>query len=219
MSDQRKKPASKGKKPVKNTSSNKKSVREDKKTPKQARDRPNEDIKPAKPKEVAKKQDKNNKKDNKKDKKKILLYIIIAILIVIIALLLLKACNSKDKKSEYEDSVSMSYEPNADIQVDDSVLNLAVLPDYMVTKSKPEMLIPYPEQNSYDIDLTFRKADTNEVLYQSKLIAPGSIISVPAYSFCDDGTHDYRVEVTAYDRTTHEAIESSVAMQVEITKK
>lgn len=173
-------------------------------------------------KKVATNQEKKSvkkKRKVKKEKKKAL-YVIIIILAMIIAILLLRTCSSKDKKdASYEDSVSMSYEPNADINVDDTRLNLAILPDYVVTSSKPEMLIPYPEQNAYDIDLTFCNPDTDEILYQTRLIKPGSIISCPAYNFAYDGMHTYRVEVRAFDKDYHELVNSSVAMEAQILKK
>ena len=158
--------------------------------------------------------------EKKRNKKRVILYVIIFALIMIIIFLVLRMCNKDgERKTDYEDTVSISYEPNADIQVDDTKLNLAILPDYVVTRNKPEMLIPYPEQNAYDIDLTFCDPDTDEILYQSKLIKPGSVISVPAYNFVDDGEHEYRVEVRAFDRTSHEIVETAVAMTANITKK
>ena len=158
--------------------------------------------------------------EKKRKRKRAILYVIIFALIMVIIFLILRMCNKDgERKTDYEDTVSISYEPNADIQVDDTKLNLAILPDYVVTKNKPEMLIPYPEQNAYDIDLTFCDPDTDEILYQSKLIKPGSVISVPAYNFVDDGEHEYRVEVRAFDRTTHEIVETAVAMTANITKK
>lgn len=158
--------------------------------------------------------------EKKRNKKRAILYVIIFALIMIIIFLILRMCNKDgERKTDYEDTVSISYEPNADIQVDDTKLNLAILPDYVVTRNKPEMLIPYPDQNAYDIDLTFCDPDTDEILYQSKLIKPGSVISVPAYNFVDDGEKEYRVEVRAFDRTTHEIVETAVAMTANITKK
>ena len=172
-------------------------------------------------KKVATNQEKKPVKKKRKVKKKNkALYVIIIILAMIIAILLLRTCSSKDKKdASYEDSVSMSYEPNADINVDDTRLNLAIMPDYVVTKDKPEVLIPYPEQNAYDIDVTFCDPMTDQILYQSKLIRPGSIIACPAYNFAFDGNHKYRVEIRAYDKSSHELIDDAVAMEAEILKK
>ena len=210
---QQKKPSTnKAKKPVKRSVNQREVIG---KTTDRSRDRPIKEM-PQKPRKTRQEQ---TKKEEKK-KRNTLLYVIIVVLVVIIAILLFRACQNKDKaKAEYEDTVSMSYEPNADIEVDETRLNLAIMPDYVVTKSKPNMLVPYPEQNAYDIDLTFCDPMTDEILYQSKLIAPGSIISVPAYNFVDDGTYPYRVEVRAFDRTTHELVDESVAMEAYITKK
>ena len=152
-----------------------------------------------------------------------ILYGIIVMLLVIIAVLVMKSCGLGDKTKEdtpdYEETVAPSYEPEADIETDETRLNLAIMPDYVVTKSKPDMLVPFPEQNAYDIDLTFCDPYTDEILYQTALISPGSVISVPAYSFVYDGLHQYRVEVRAFDRKTHEIVETAVAMEAQIMKK
>lgn len=176
-----------------------------------ARDRPNPGKSPVQ---------KEKKERNKRD---YLLYGIIVALLAIIALLLFRACNTEtvpEEAPDYEESVTQDYKPGSDeLETDGNTLNLAVLPDYVVSEDDPEVLLPYPEQNDYDIDLTFCDPYTDEILYQTALISPGSIISVPLYNFTFDGTHVYRVEVRAFDRKTHDIVSSSVAMETQIIKK
>ena len=215
MQQQRKKqltPA--GKAPVKGAAPAKKNVKQMQRPTENARDRPVSE-KSVKPSGLKETKEKGNRRD-------IFLYVVIGLLLVIIALLFFRSCGSDNdvsKTTEYEETVAPVYEPEADIEVDDTRLNLAIMPDYVVTASKPDMLVPYPEQNAYDINLTFIDPYTDEILYQTDLIAPGSVISVPAYSFVYDGMHQYRVEVRAFDKESHDLVSESVAMKAQIMKK
>lgn len=161
----------------------------------------------------------------KKDRRKsdyILCAIIVALLVVIV-ILLLRSCKAEgepDQDIRYEESVSPDYKPGSDdLKATDDMLNLAVLPDYVVSKGEPEVLIPYPEQNNLDIDLTFIDPYTDQILYQTAFISPGSVVSVPVYSFAFPGTHQYRVEVRAFDKKTHDIVSTDIAMETQIIKK
>ncbi|MCR5099276.1 MAG: hypothetical protein K6B14_10040 [Lachnospiraceae bacterium] len=117
----------------------------------------------------------------------------------------------------YEDGTP-GYEPDADITADDTMLNLPVLPPYIITAEKPDILIPYPQQNSYDIELSIKSVNSDDVLYRTNRITPGMIVSIPAYDFIEK-SGNYRVEVDAFDHDTYKPIETQIVLAADITRK
>ncbi len=117
----------------------------------------------------------------------------------------------------YEDGTP-GYEPDADITATDTMLNLPVLPPYIITAEKPDILIPYPQQNSYDIELSVKSTDSDDVLYRTNRITPGMIVSIPAYDFIEK-SGNYRVEVDAFDHDTYKPIETQIVLAADITRK
>ena len=115
------------------------------------------------------------------------------------------------------------YETNADFEVDGEEketdrLNVAVLPDYVVTEASPYILIPYPKDNVYETEFVFRDADTGKEMYSTKRIRPGTVVRVEANNFCKIGKNPMMVEVKLFDPKTWDEVESAVVLETEIVK-
>ena len=146
--------------------------------------------------------------------------VIVGIVALILAVVLgFRACGGDLEKlilgmPEYEDSI---YDGDGE-GAESERINLAVVPDMVVTKDRKDFPLPYPEENVYDVEFSFVNEENVEV-YHTKRIKPGTIMSVPAYDFCEDGEHKYQIEVEVYDRDTFKPIQSAVALEMMITKK
>ena len=156
----------------------------------------------------------------KKDFKFLLFCGVITLIFIIFAILILYYQKPATiKEAVYEESVTPDFEADADLSVEENRINLPVMPDYVITKDNPNVYIPYPKKNAYDMTLTFYEKGSEEPLYETALIAPGSFVLVPAYDFCESGAHTYELRVSAFDPDTHSYIESNISMEMDITKK
>ena len=120
-------------------------------------------------------------------------------------------------ETEYEESAD--YETGDDGKEEEGRLNIPVLPDYTVSESSPYILIPYPENNDYEIGLVFKDADTNKKLYRTKRIRPGTVVRVDAFGFCRTGSNPILVDVRVYDREEWDEIESIVSLEMTVIKE
>lgn len=147
-------------------------------------------------------------------------FLLVAALLAAV-LFLLRGCG-KDFKDlildmpEYEESVG--YGGDGEGLESGDRIDLAVIPDFTVTKENPGFVIPYPE-NAYDVEFSFVDAESGEERYHTKRIKPGSIIEIPAFGFCDKGEHLYRIEVEVYDCDNYVELPSAVALEMKITKE
>ena len=143
------------------------------------------------------------------------------IVIIAVVIILLRGC-SKDIEDllldmpEFEDSVGFG---NVDAGEGNSEkMELPVIPDFTVSAENPNFVIPYPK-NAYDVEFSFVDAESGAELYHTKRIRPGTTVEIPAFSFCKDGEHTYRIEVGVYDRDTYMELPSAVALEMNITKE
>lgn len=153
-------------------------------------------------------------------RRKVFIFVLLAAGCFIITMLL-RGCNGDFKglvldMPEFEKSVGRNHMGKEKASKDG--VNLAVLPDFTVSSDNSSFVIPYPE-NVYDAEFCFVEKDTGEVKYRTKRIRPGTVVEIPAYSFCDAGRHTYRVEVGVYDGESFAEIPSAVALEMEITKE
>ena len=160
-------------------------------------------------------------KENHKKKRPLWLILLLVAAVVGIALFLLRGCNQDLKRlildmPEYEESVG--YGGDGDGTGSGDTIDLAVIPDFTVSKENPNFVIPYPE-NAYDVEFSFVDAESGEERYHTKRVKPGAIIEIPAYEFCDKGEHLYRIEVEVYDCDNYVELPSAVALEMKITKE
>lgn len=80
---------------------------------------------------------------------------------------------------------------------------------------EPYFYIGYPENNGYDIVLTFLTED-GEVLYQTKYIAPGTNVKIPGTDFAEKGLHEYLCNIAAYEQNTGKLVSDSVNVIMKI---
>lgn len=160
--------------------------------------------------------------ENRREKKKCPVWFLILVLAAVtaIVLFLLRGRGGDWKRlildmPEYEDFIG--YEDPDDEGGAEERMDLAVIPDFTVTKENPCFLIPYPD-NAYDVEFSFLDENGTE-RYHTKRIRPGTVIQVPAYDFCDEGEHTYQIAVEAYDRDTYVRMEMAVVLEMKITKE
>ena len=147
------------------------------------------------------------------------LAVLLFFLMMVFVILLLRSCSGGEAMSappEYEDGVE--YEDDGDLDADPERLNIAVLPDYVVTKESPYILIPYPRENANDVEFVFREMKSGKELYRTKRIRPGTMVRVEAYDFCKPGDNEVFVDVKIFNHETWEEIASAVALETVITK-
>ena len=152
------------------------------------------------------------KKEQKKKKKSWLLWILLILLI----LLLFWRCSREETPDfirEYEEHIERQYD-NMEAG-DNARLNMAVSQLYEINDKEPFFYIGYPENNGYDIVLSFF-SDSGEVLYQTKYIAPGTNVKIPGGNFAEKGLREYSCNIAAYDQETGELISDSVQVIMKI---
>ena len=96
--------------------------------------------------------------------------------------------------------------------------NVAVLPDYVISEASPYILIPYPEDNVYEVEMVFRDQHTGKEIYSTKRIRPGTVVRVEAMNFCKIGRNEFYVEVKLFDPKTWDEVESAVALETVIKR-
>ena len=95
---------------------------------------------------------------------------------------------------------------------------MAVLPDYVISEASPYILIPYPEDNVYEVEMVFRDQHTGKEIYSTKRIRPGTVVRVEAMNFCKIGRNEFYVEVKLFDPKTWDEVESAVALETVIKR-
>ena len=166
-----------------------------------------------------KKQNDVGQKTKKKRPWGIAVFLVIVIIAVVI--FMLRGCSGDIEDllldmPEFEDSVGFGNIGKG--KGDSEKMELPVIPDFTVSAEKQSFVIPYP-QNSYDVEFSFHDSENGEELYHTKRIRPGTVVEIPAYSFCKDGEHAYRIEVEVYDQDTYMELPSAVALEMNITKE
>lgn len=157
--------------------------------------------------------------EKKKDRGMIFLSVFLAFLIMgLIAFLIFMLRSDLERvvlgMPEFEESVVRDGEPAEDGER----VDLAVVPDFVVTKEDSSFPIPYPEGNVFDVEFAFVNEKGKEV-YHTKRIKPGTIVSIPAYEFCKMGKETYEIRVEVYDGDTFKPVQSAVALEMKITKE
>lgn len=141
-------------------------------------------------------------------------------LMVLFVILLLKACTGAEPMvapPDYEKGAK--YEDDGNPKADPDRLNIAVLPDYTVTRNSPYILIPFPKENANDVEFVFREEKSGKILYRTKRIRPGTVVRINAVDFCRWGKNKVFVDVKIFNQKTWEEIASAVVLETKITKK
>lgn len=149
-----------------------------------------------------------------------MIFVILAVIIVI-PLLLFKGCSDNSlaiEAPDYEESGSTPDKPMADDSKYSKRVNLAVMGDYTVNKDFPDFSVAYPDQNHFDIELSFQDKDGNE-LYRTKRIRAGTEVIIPGYSFTEKGKNQIDVVVGVYDPDSWELLNEATKMEITITKE
>ena len=119
---------------------------------------------------------------------------------------------------EYEDNALAGTE-SADAGGDSKSISIAVMHDYVVSKDKPAFTVGYPDQNTYEIEISFRDSETGKEKYHTKRIKPGTQISAPGYEFCETGKNRMDAVIGIYKPKSQEAVSDSTTMQLNVTKE
>lgn len=152
------------------------------------------------------------KKEQKKKKKRWLLWI----LLILIILLLFWRCSREETPDfirEYEEHIERQYDKME--AGDNARLNMAVNQLYEISDKEPFFYIGYPENNGYEIVLTFF-SDRGEQLYQTKYIAPGTNVKIPGGDFAEKGLWEYSCNIAAYDQETGMLVSDSIQVIMKI---
>ncbi|MEA5020112.1 MAG: hypothetical protein VB027_07065 [Gordonibacter sp.] len=158
--------------------------------------------------------------------------LVIAALIATIASLLLK--NPYDNAASTlsaEASTSDNVQERLNSQVKDSIIWISVAVHISVDSStgvcsavsgdgKPVSVIDNIDKNHRDLQYAFILTDTNETIYTSGLISPGSSITNPALSVSlSPGTYNARAIAQGFDAESHSAVGGTVATEITLNVK
>lgn len=115
------------------------------------------------------------------------------------------------------------YEPDEHLDTTQTVttdqrVNLSFQDEYVISEDSPKFQIGYPDQNEYDITLTFADV-TEDELYQTEFIAPGTNIVIDGTKFCKKGTNPMTMRVAVYDHESGELINGNISIKMKINYK
>ena len=155
----------------------------------------------------------NEKKQKQKKWLKRMLFVLLILLLLLFSFFLLRREETKVYIREYEEHVERLWETKEDVE--NPRINIAVSQRYEINDENPLFYIGYPEDNVFDIVLTFYdKADN--ILYETKYIQPGTNVAIDGTTFVLKDTEEYRCNISAYDRDTGKLMSSSVNVIMKI---
>lgn len=167
----------------------------------------------AKEERIAELEDNERKqtKKNKKLKNKVSnRNVLILILVVIIIILLLRSCGgtpsdggSPTSKPALETAEYIEPDEVQDVEHEEGKTTMPVISDFTVSKSYPYATLFNPESNAGHSYLAYKftNTDTNEVIYESKLVEPGKKFSVAFGELLEVGIYNVSVDIYSYDYT------------------
>lgn len=177
---------------------------------------------------IAKLEDKEAKqsKKNKKLKDKInTKNIIIAILVIIILLLLFRSCQKAPQMEVTPDIERIVYDiPDEYDMTEHEDGKVAVMGwnegQKTISKSNPALVLKNVSANIGHYYLKFKVTEGDDVLYESGLVSPGSMIAPNFPKNMKIGTHYVVVSVTAYsiDDTSKQLSTTNINLKLIITK-
>lgn len=138
------------------------------------------------------------------------------LMVAMLILLLIKLWNKPAGIIWEADYTSDIADGNDNMTADPQRLNVAVLPDYTISAQSPDILIPYPEDNAYDVDFSFFEKLSKNELYKTNRIRPGTTVRIPAGDFCPEGESDIDVAVKVYRKNTNIPISSDITLRTNI---
>lgn len=163
--------------------------------------------------------DKDDSKEKSKKKRKCIkravLTLVIAVLLFIIFILLSRE-ETKVYIREYEEHVERLWEDRE--TKENPRINIAISQRYEISDENPLFYIGYPEDNAFDIVLTFYD-ELNNVLYETKYIQPGTNVAIDGTSFVSKDIEEYRCHISAYDTESGKLVSSSVNVIMKIHYK
>ena len=153
---------------------------------------------------------------NKKKKHK-RLKIVFLLLIIVVLLLLIFFLLSREETEvyirEYEKHVEQLWEKQE--TKENPRINIAVSQRYEISDESPLFYIGYPEDNQFDIVLTFYD-EVDNVLYETKYIQPGTNVAIDGTNFVSKDIEEYRCNISAFDRKTGKLVSNSVNVIMKI---
>ncbi len=126
--------------------------------------------------------------------------------IAVVICLLLRSCRARDEPFLI-DTPERVYEENVTVEKDvtpspeNKRLNLAISDSYRISEEHPLFYIGFPEENIYDVILTI-KGDDGEELYKTNYIAPGTNVAIDGTAFLEKGKHKLNCLVSIYNHDT-----------------
>ena len=135
-------------------------------------------------------------------------WILLAVLIgiAVVSCVLLRSCRARDEPFLI-DTPERIYEENVTVEKDvtpspeNKRLNLAISDSYRISEEHPLFYIGCPEENIYDVILTI-KGDDGEELYKTNYIAPGTNVAIDGTAFLEKGKHKLNCLVSIYNHDT-----------------
>ena len=160
----------------------------------------------------------NEELEKRKKKRKWIRRLILAAVVLLVLLFPVLLMDGQIRKIRI-------YEKNQTIQestekAESPRINLAFKDNYVVTDDAPQISFGYPDQNKFDVVLTFVSEDGN-TLYQTNYIAPGTNIVIDdGRVLCSGkGDNDVVMQIAVYDHDTGDLINGAITINTVVTYK
>lgn len=128
--------------------------------------------------------------------------VLVTIILLILLCLCFRSCRARDEPLPtpdriYEEDYTPSYEEVIPSE-ENKRLSLAISDSYRITDENPVFYIGFPEENIFDVVLTIRDTQGQE-LYKTNYIAPGTNVAIDGTAFLTKGTQQVECLVSIYN--------------------
>lgn len=161
---------------------------------------------------VVEENDKKKKEKKSRQRKRIIVVLVVVVLLLFIVFLLQRK-ETEVYIREYEKHVEKIWETQE--EKENPRINIAISQRYEISDESPLFYIGYPQDNQFDIVLTFYD-ELDNVLYETKYIQPDTTVAIDGTKFVSKDIEEYRCNISAFDSTTGKLVSSSVNVIMKI---
>jgi len=166
--------------------------------------------------------DKLQRYDNPEDagrKKRRFWKVLVTIILLILLCLCFRSCRARDEPLQepdriYEEDYTPSYEEVIPSE-ENKRLSLAISDSYRITDENPVFYIGFPEENIFDVVLTIRDTQGQE-LYKTNYIAPETNVAIDGTAFLTKGTQQVDCLVSIYNHDSGSLISDCTSIILNI---